>query len=142
MARTSSTPGRTRVINFFEVDDRYLFVDLPGYGYAKVPARLKLEWGPMIEEFLIESPRLCLAVAIVDGRHRPTELDQVMVEWLRGLRIPLQVVATKMDKVSSNRIKKSLATIREVLGIDSIISFSAMSAQGNRELWKAIEARV
>jgi GTP-binding protein len=139
LARISSTPGRTQIINFFNIDEAWIFVDLPGYGYAKVPERVRARWAPMIEEFLVEGQLLRLAVVIVDSRHKPTRLDQWMVDWLDQNRIPAQVVATKIDKVSKNKRSRALAVIRETLGVDDVIPFSAVTGEGKKEIWRIIQ---
>lgn len=141
LARTSSTPGRTQAINFFEVDGQWMFVDLPGYGYAKVPESIRAHWGPMIEEFLKENAKLKLAVLIVDARHEPTPLDRVMQEWLEAHRIPYRVVATKGDKLSSNQLRRSLRRIEEVLKTDPL-PYSAATGMGRKELWQIIREDV
>ena len=138
MARTSATPGRTQVINFFNVDDRWIFVDLPGYGFAKAPASIRKRWGPMIEEFLREGRNLKLTVMIIDARREPTELDLVMKKWLEEFSIPYQVVATKVDKLSSNRLQGSLNRIRDVFNC-SVMPYSAATGIGKKELWRMLE---
>lgn len=138
LARTSSNPGRTQIINFFMVDEGWVLVDLPGYGFAKVPQRVRNRWGPMIEEFLIGNDRLKLVVLIVDSRHEPTKLDQNMVEWLSHFGVPFQLVATKYDKVAKSRRVRSLRQIRESLGSEDILPFSATTGEGKKDLWKII----
>lgn len=112
LARVSKTPGRTQLINIFQVSPGVTVVDLPGYGYAKVPSRIRQDWGPMIEGYLLERESLQMVMVLVDGEIGPTPLDQSMLEWLRTHEIPHQVVATKSDKVKSNKKparKKDLA---------------------------------
>ncbi|MCU1365239.1 MAG: engB [Ilumatobacteraceae bacterium] len=112
LARVSKTPGRTQLINIFEVSPGVTVVDLPGYGYAKVPNRIKQDWGPMIEGYLLERECLQMVMVLVDGEIGPTKLDQSMLEWLRENEVPHQVIATKSDKVKSNakpKRKKDLA---------------------------------
>ena len=112
LARVSKTPGRTQLINIFQVSPGVTVVDLPGYGYAKVPGRITREWGPMIEGYLLERDCLQMVMVLVDGEIGPTKLDVQMLEWLRDNEIPHQVVATKSDKVKSNKKparKKELA---------------------------------
>ena len=115
LARTSSTPGRTQSVNFYRVNESFRFVDLPGYGYAKVPESVRKTWGPMIEGALERRrERIVLAVHVVDARHEPTRLDQVMQEWLEAKKIPSVVAATKADKLSGNaraRVSRDLAEI-------------------------------
>ncbi|MFQ5930147.1 MAG: ribosome biogenesis GTP-binding protein YihA/YsxC [Acidobacteriota bacterium] len=138
LARISATPGRTQVINFFNVDSRWIFVDLPGYGFAKVPARIRARWGPMIEEFLKEDESLKLTLMIVDARHEPTQLDLVMKEWLEQYRVPHQVVATKVDKLSSNQLQRSLDRIENIFN-RGVIPYSAATGMGKKELWRILE---
>jgi len=103
LARVSKTPGRTQLINLFEVSPGVTVVDLPGYGYAKVPGRVRAEWGPMIETYLLTREGLQMVMVLVDGEIGPTKLDVQMLDWLRDNEIPHQVVATKTDKVKSNK---------------------------------------
>ncbi len=103
LARVSNTPGRTQLINIFETDAGGTLVDLPGYGYAKVPAKIRREWGPMIEDYLLERESLAMVFVLVDGAIGPTPLDQQMLEWVRQEEIPHTIVATKMDKVKSSK---------------------------------------
>lgn len=138
LARTSSTPGRTQAINFFNIDNRWIFVDLPGYGFAKVPKSVRDRWGPMIEEFLGDGPLLKLTILIVDARREPTELDIVMRDYLLASKIAYQTVATKIDKVSPSRRKKSLDTIEAALGGRRVIPYSAATGIGKKELWRII----
>src|SRR5258708_11376229 len=100
LARTSSTPGRTQLINFFLVNDVFYFVDLPGYGYARAPAELRKEWGPMVEKYLAMRSNLVLCILITDSRRELTQLDLQMGDWLRTQGKPFIVVATKADKLS------------------------------------------
>lgn len=103
VARVSKTPGRTQLINLFEAGRGATIVDLPGYGYAKVPARVRRQWGPMIEGYLLERDGLKMVITLVDGEIGPTPLDQQMLDWLRDNQIPHQVVATKSDKVRPSK---------------------------------------
>ena len=139
LARTSSTPGRTQLINFFAVDEKWLFVDLPGYGYAKVPQRIRSKWGAMIEEFLEHTSGLKLAVVIVDARHQPTILDQKMVEYLTGVNVPFVVAATKIDKVSRGRRDLAIRSVCSSLAVKSVVPFSSVSGDGKQDLWRIIE---
>ena len=116
-----------------------MFVDLPGYGYAKVPQKVRAGWAAMIEEFLLE-PGLRLVVLIVDARHRPTQLDRQMVQWMSHNKIPFQVVATKADKVRKSMIARNLARIAEDLEAESILPFSSVTSQGRKELIQQFKA--
>src|SRR5215203_5181813 len=102
LARTSNTPGRTQSINFFLINGSFYFVDLPGYGYAKVSKSMRADWGKMAEEYLSERPNLVLSIHLIDARHEPTELDRQLNAWLVMNELPFVVAATKADKLSSN----------------------------------------
>ncbi|MQL53040.1 YihA family ribosome biogenesis GTP-binding protein [Desulfofundulus thermobenzoicus] len=141
LARTSSTPGRTQTINFYLINDRFYLVDLPGYGYARVPERVRVRWGPLIEGYLSRRPELKGVVQIVDLRHPPTEQDVQLYGWLQYHRIPVVVAATKADKLSKNQAIKQLSVVRRTLELqeeDTVIPFSAQTRQGRDELWKLI----
>jgi len=142
LARTSSTPGRTQLINFFSINDAFYFVDLPGYGYARVPRDVKKLWGPMVEKYLATRPVLVLSILITDSRHEPTELDLLMKEWLESRGKPLIIVATKADKLSSNQLRASLSRASEVLNTKEIVAYSAVNRSGAARLWKEITNRI
>ena len=139
LARTSNTPGRTQCINFFAVNNSFYFVDLPGYGYAKVSKTMRAEWGVMAEEYLAERAELKLAVQLIDSRHAPTALDRQLHEWLVYHAKPRLVVATKTDKLSRNETLKNLREIEKEFGADSkIIGYSAQTGKGREEVWQQI----
>lgn len=138
LARTSSTPGRTQLINFFLINDQFYFVDLPGYGYARAPTEVRREWGPMIEKYLATRPNLMVSILIVDSRHEPTQLDLLMKEWLQASGKPSIVVATKADKLSSNKLRASLGRASKVFEGDELIDYSAVTRRGADRLWKRI----
>jgi GTP-binding protein len=142
LARTSSTPGRTQLINFFLINDAFHFVDLPGYGYARVPRDVKKLWGPMIEKYLATRPGLVLSIVITDSRHEPTELDLRMKEWLEARGKPFIIVATKTDKLSSNQLRASLSRASAVLGINDVVAYSAVTRSGAARIWKEITRRI
>lgn len=129
LARTSSQPGRTQSINFFNIDDRFFLVDLPGYGFAKVPKKLKEEWAVLIDDYLHTRNNLVGIVQIVDARHQPSQEDQMMVNWLLDTGIPTLIVATKVDKLSRGQWKKQEKIIRETLGLSEDIPFCFFSAK-------------
>lgn len=142
LARTGNTPGKTQTLNFYRVNSAWYFVDLPGYGYAKVSYEVKATWGPMMEAYLKTRENLLAVIQIVDIRHAPSAEDVLMHEWLRTRGVPVLVVATKADKVSRGQWAKHLSTIAEGLGIldwHVILPFSAESGIGNDELHMAIE---
>lgn len=138
LARTSNTPGRTQSINFFLVNEGFYFVDLPGYGYAKVSKTMRADWGKMAEEYLGNRQELVLSIHLVDSRHKPTELDRQLHEWLMFHHQNHIVVATKADKLSSNKLKKSLQEIEENLPGSKIITYSSLTGKGRDALWREI----
>jgi GTP-binding protein len=145
LARTSSSPGRTQTINFFAIDGadgRIYFVDLPGYGYAKVPKAVKEGWGAMIEGYLRDRKQLKLALMLVDSRMPPTESDEKMKQWLDHYRIPNTVVLTKTDKISRSQLHQALRTGADTLNTKEIIPFSAVTGSGKDEILKRIRAAI
>ena len=112
LARTSNTPGRTQSINYFLINDDFYFVDLPGYGYAKVSKSMRSDWGEMAEEYLSQREQLVLCIQLIDSRHDPTKLDLQLNEWLNFHQKPHLIVATKADKLSKNQLAKQLKAIR------------------------------
>ncbi len=138
LAKTSGSPGKTRTINFYSInDDSFRIVDLPGYGYAKVSKAETLKWGQMIEEYLIERPNLIKVIQLVDIRHKPTKQDIQMYEFLKYYQLDGIVVATKADKISNNDREKSLKLIRQTLGMkasDEIYPVSALNKTGHEPL--------
>lgn len=141
LVRTSSTPGRTQLINFFNVNGRFTLVDLPGYGFAKVPLAVKKEWGPMMETYLSTRESLRGVVLIFDIRRTPVAEDRQMLQWLRSYDIPPVLVVTKCDKVSRNERAKQAAVIAQALGVmkEELSFFSALSRDGKDEIWERIE---
>jgi GTP-binding protein len=142
LVRTSSTPGRTQLINFFDVNGEFILVDLPGYGYAKVPLAVKKEWGPMMESYLSSRPSLAGVVLILDIRREPTVEDRQMLDWLRAYGISPILVATKCDKVSKNEKMRQAALIARSLGVErgEISFFSTLTREGKDEIWGRIES--
>lgn len=142
LARTSSQPGKTQTINFYNINDALYFVDLPGYGYAKVSAEAKAKWGTMIENYLKKSPVLKMVFLLIDIRHEPSANDRTMYEWIvyNGYR-PV-IIATKLDKLKRSQVAKQVKLVREGLGMekgDILIPFSAETKQGRDEIWELIE---
>lgn len=142
LARTSSQPGKTQTINFYNINDALYFVDLPGYGYAKVSQEAKAKWGKMIENYLRKSPVLKMVFLLVDIRHEPSANDKTMYEWIiyNGYR-PV-IIATKMDKLKRSQIARQVKLVREGLGMekgDILIPFSAETKQGRDEILDLIE---
>ena len=144
-ARTSSSPGKTQTINFYEINNNFRIVDLPGYGYAKISKAEKEKWGKMIEDYLKSRENLVKVFQLVDLRHPPSELDIQMYEWLRFYGLDGVVVATKSDKISSNDKQKNISIIRKVLELkkdDILIAASSVSRQGHDEIWNLIETLI
>jgi len=145
LARVSSEPGKTRGINFYNVDDILYFVDLPGYGYAKVSKEEKASWAKMIETYLHTRRQLKLVIMLVDIRHSPTEDDKLMYRWILDRGIAHMVVATKADKIARRRIQGRLSEIRKTLGIKadaSLTAYSSETGQGREQLWSELEKAV
>ncbi|WP_440896013.1 ribosome biogenesis GTP-binding protein YihA/YsxC [Amphibacillus sp. Q70] len=143
LARTSSKPGKTQTLNFYLINEFFHFVDVPGYGYAKVSKKEREAWGKMMETYFSDRKNLKAAVLIVDIRHQPTEDDVTMYDFLKHYQIPVLIIATKLDKIKKGQVNKQLKMIGEKLRIeadDQIIPFSAETAQGKDIAWKVIES--
>lgn len=140
LVKTSSTPGRTQLLNFFAVNDAFMFVDLPGYGYARVPEKVKKDWGQMIETYLSTRPTLKGAVLIIDIRRKPGADEQNFILWLHQQGIPTVLVLTKADKLSKTDQKKQILAAQKALSVlpEELICFSAKTRQGLDLVWKAI----
>lgn len=144
-ARTSSQPGKTQTINFYNINEKLYFVDLPGYGYAKVSLELRAKWGKMIERYLKKSNQLKLIFLLVDIRHEPSQNDKDMYEWIVHNGFMPIVIATKLDKINRSQIAKQSKLIRTYLGMPKegiLIPFSAETKQGREEIWAKIEAEL
>lgn len=142
LARTSSQPGKTRTINFYNVEDILYFVDLPGYGYAKAPRTEIEKWGKMIEEYLNNRETLRGIVMLVDIRHEPGENDRLMYDWLKHYGYDIIIAATKKDKIKRSQIQKQLSLIKNTLKLapeDRLIAFSGETKDGVEELWEELE---
>lgn len=141
LVKTSSTPGRTQLINFFDINGAFRFVDLPGYGYAKVPEAVKRGWGPMIETYLREREALRCVLLIMDLRRTPGEEELSFIEWMNHYEIPFIPVLTKSDKLSKTRQAKQRDGIASALSLDTdaLTLFSAKTRQGKDRLWAQIE---
>lgn len=138
LARTSSTPGRTQALNFFLINNRFRFVDLPGYGYARAPRDLKAEWSAAAEDFLAKREQLVLSIHIVDSRHEPSKQDLQLHEWLRHHRKPHLIVITKSDKLSKNELAQSTKRAGRIFPDTDLITYSATKRHGRERLWDAI----
>ena len=142
LARTSSQPGKTQTINFYHINDELYFVDLPGYGYAKVTQEVKAKWGKMIERYLKNSAMLKMVFLLIDIRHEPSANDKMMYDWIIYNGYHPVIIATKLDKINRSQIQKNVKIVRQGLGMEKggiIIPFSAETKQGREEIWKLIE---
>lgn len=145
LAKTSSTPGKTRTVNFFDINGVLYFVDLPGYGFAKVPKSVKEKWDALMLSYLKERPPLRLVIQLIDIRHAPTPKDVEMIDFLAEAEVPTLLVATKSDKLSAKQRENALRTIRKDLELDQtamIIPFSSITGEGVKPLWDTIEAQI
>lgn len=143
LARTSSKPGRTQTLNFYLIEDKFHFVDLPGYGYAKVSKKERAKWGEMIEEYFANRKQLQAVVSLIDMRHDPSEGDVQMYDFLKYYGFPVILVATKADKVPKNKKNQQVERIKKVLNFDendAFVVFSTVTKEGKAEAWDAIEA--
>jgi len=144
LAKTSGTPGKTQTLNFFNVNDKVYFVDLPGYGFAKVPKAMKDTWNRVMVEYLSERDTLRMVAVLVDARHKPSDLDIHMLQILEEAEVPTLVVATKIDKLKRSQREKALRLISETLSLDreAIIPFSGVNREGVKDLWQVIDGLV
>ena len=141
-ARTSAQPGKTQTINFYNINEALYFVDLPGYGYAKVSQELKAKWGKMIEGYLKKSKQLRCIFLLVDIRHDPSENDKNMYDWIVYHGFEPVIIATKLDKINRSQIAKQVKVLRTGLGLPKetkLIPFSAETKQGRDEIWEVME---
>ncbi|WOO38779.1 ribosome biogenesis GTP-binding protein YihA/YsxC [Anaerocolumna sp. AGMB13020] len=144
-ARTSGQPGKTQTINFYNINEELYFVDLPGYGYAKVSESLKAKWGKMIENYLKTSKQLKIIFLLLDIRHEPSANDRLMYDWIVHQGYEPVIIATKLDKINRSQKDKQIKLIRQGLGAKSttrILPFSALSKQGRDEIWDLIEENI
>jgi GTP-binding protein len=138
LAYSSSTPGRTQAVNFFRVDDRMIFVDLPGYGYAKAPKALARSWQPVIEEYLRARDSLALCILLLDARRGWMDSDLQLKQWLEHHQRPYLIVATKVDKLNQREKNVSQKAFLQHCAEDDLIWFSGLTGQGVKEIWQAI----
>ncbi len=145
IARMSKNPGKTRTINFYNVEDRLYFVDLPGYGYAKISRSQSEKWGSMIEEYLLKRKTLKCIVLLIDIRHEPTTNDKLMYAWIRHFNYNVIIVATKYDKIKKSQLQKNISIIRKELELEKstiVLPFSSETKDGRENLWEIIEREV
>jgi GTP-binding protein len=145
LAKTSGTPGKTQTLNFFSINEACYFVDLPGYGFARVPKHLKEEWNRHMVAYLRERETLRLVVSLIDSRHKPTALDLEMLDLLEEAAVPTLVVGTKCDKLKRSQRNASVNAMRQTLNLDpeaEIILCSGETREGIRELWAVIDEQL
>mgnify|MGYP000131789337 CR=1 FL=1 len=157
LARTSSQPGKTQTINYYNINDEIYFVDLPGYGYAQANEHVKAQWGKMIEDYLHKSKQLKLVFLLIDIRHAPSENDRIMYDWIRRNGYDPIIIATKLDKINRSQVQKHVKMVREGLGIQiqkqvklirttlqtgadtQIVPYSAQTKQGREEIYEILD---
>ena len=142
LARTSAQPGKTQTINFYNVNDAIYYVDLPGYGYAQANENVKAQWGKMIEDYLHKSKMLKAVFLLIDIRHKPTENDCIMYDWILNHGYKPIIIATKLDKINRSQVQKQLKLIKETLQVEKetiIIPYSALTKQGREEIYEIID---
>lgn len=143
LAKTSSIPGRTRQLNYYLINEEFYFVDLPGYGYAKVPEQIKTGWRKLVEDYISTRKNIKLVFELMDSRHDPTYLDQLMVNWLEYYEINYAIVLTKSDKISTNKMERQIYRTSKIITNDELckdfIPFSAISGEGKNIIIKLIE---
>lgn len=141
LARTSQAPGKTQTINYYKVNDSLYFVDLPGYGYAKVSQELRQKWGKMIERYITGSPTLKLICLLVDIRHEPSENDKLMYDWIKYHGYKVLLILTKADKLKRSVLNKHIKMIEKALKVadeDMVVAFSSETKQGREEVYEII----
>ena len=144
-AHTSGQPGKTQTLNFYEVNHKLYFVDVPGYGYAKVSKTQREKWASMIETYLTQRDTLRGVISLIDGRHEPTEFDLQMRDWLEYYNIPVLYVATKVDKISKSKFKHQETILRNKLQLkpdEELVMFSAKTKVGKDQIWNWIENKI
>lgn len=145
LARTSSKPGKTQTLNFYKIEESFYFVDVPGYGYAKVSKSEREAWGKMIERYMTGREQLKSVIQLIDLRHPPTEDDILMYDFLKHYNLPTIIVATKADKIPRSKLQKHRKIIKEALDLeegDPLILFSSETGQGKEEAWAVLEERM
>lgn len=145
LARTSSQPGKTQTINYYNINDELYFVDLPGYGYAKANEKVKAQWGKMVEDYLHKSKQLKCVFLLIDIRHEPGRNDVIMYDWIKNHGYQPVIIATKLDKINRSQIPKQLKMIRNTLNTDKdtiLIPFSATTKQGREEIYEMLDGIV
>ena len=142
LARTSAQPGKTQTINFYNINDAIYYVDLPGYGYAQANEHVKAQWGKMIEDYLHKSNMYKVVFLLIDIRHKPSENDCIMYEWILDHGYKPVIIATKLDKINRSQIQKQVKLIKDTLQVVKgtvVIPYSAQTKQGREEIWDLID---
>ena len=144
LAHTSNSPGKTQTINFYNIEEKFYFVDLPGYGYARATKKKVLSWAKLIEKYLTQNKLIDLICLLIDIRHVPGENDKLMFDWLKFYNFDLLVIATKLDKIKSSEIEKNLQTIKEKLGLEKeiILSFSSKTKFNRDKILDLIKQKI
>ena len=145
LVKTSQTPGKTQEINFFKINNDFIFTDLPGYGFAKVPQPVRKRWGKMIEDYLLKRETLLAVIFIIDLRRRPSQLDLSLQRWLEAHEVEYLLVGTKVDKLSQSEIKKQKDKLNVAYfdgGEGELLVYSSKSSRGRKELWTKITTRL
>ena len=145
LVKTSQTPGKTQEINFFKINNDFIFTDLPGYGFAKVPQPVRKRWGKMIEDYLLKRETLLAVIFIIDLRRRPSQLDLSLQRWLEAHGVEYLLVGTKVDKLSQSEIKKQKDKLNVAYfdgGEGELLVYSSKSSRGRKELWSKITSRL
>lgn len=143
LARTSAQPGKTQTINFYHINDQMYFVDLPGYGYAKVSESEKAKWGKMIENYLHKSKKLRAVFLLIDIRHEPSGNDRLMYDWILKQGFEPIIIATKLDKIKRSQMQKHVKMVKEGLKVVKntiVIPYSALTKQGREEIYEVLDA--
>jgi len=142
LARTSSQPGKTQTLNFYNINNEFRFVDVPGYGYARVSKSERIKWGSMIEHYILNRENIRLLLLLMDIRHEPTELDIAMKEFADEAEIPYAIVLTKLDKIKKSQLNKHLSMYKKSLNlptVDALFYFSSETGEGSEDIWDIIE---
>ncbi len=143
LARTSSSPGKTQTINYYNINGQMYFVDLPGYGYATANEKVKAQWGKMIEDYLHQSKKISMIFLLVDIRHKPSENDRIMYDWIRNRGYKPIIIATKLDKIKRSQVAKQTKLICDALDVaddTTVIPYSALTKQGREEIYDLLDA--
>jgi len=143
MAKIGSVPGKTRQLNYFLINEKFYLVDLPGYGYAKVPEQIRAGWRKLVEDYISERSNVKLVFVLIDSRHEPTYLDELMVSWLEYYEIPFAIILTKSDKISANKMQKQIYRASKIVNNEDLcidyIPFSIITGEGKYEILKLVE---